>query len=200
MTTVGTKEDNHQSAEITQSDIKSQESSNYITEEWLISIKNSGYDTSKKTRIYEVPTLLRTNESFRNCFDPLVVSIGPYHFGKPQLKEFQQLKFPFARKFCRTYCHQVSIEQLYDEVAKVGDSARKCYAEGLTERYNDEEFNRIMFLDALFVLYVVFRPVNVSSEAEEDHEVQNAVNERLVKSFELVLRDLLLGISQISIA
>ncbi|CAI9779509.1 unnamed protein product [Fraxinus pennsylvanica] len=198
MTTVGTKEDNHQSAEITQSDIKSHESSNCITKkEWFISLEKYDYDT----RIDTAPKLLRSNESFRNCFDPLVVSIGPYHFGNPELKEFEQLKILFALKFCRTHGDQVSVEQLYDAVAKVGDSARKCYAEGSTERYNDEEFNRIMFLDALFVLYFMFlfpdHSRNVSSEADEDPEVQKAVKERLGKSYHLVLRDLFLLENQI---
>ncbi|CAI9779522.1 unnamed protein product [Fraxinus pennsylvanica] len=116
---------------------------------------------------------------------------GPYHFGKPQLKEFEQLKFPIGGKFCLT--RGVFIEQLYDEVAKVGDSARKCYAEGSTERYNDEEFNRIMVLDALFVLFVMLP----SSEADEDREVEKTVNQRLNKSFHIVLRDLFLLENQI---
>ncbi|CAI9779514.1 unnamed protein product [Fraxinus pennsylvanica] len=201
MTTVGTKEDNHQSAEITQSDIKSHESINCIAkDELLISIENRGYDTSKKTPIDRVPILLRMNESFRNCFDPLVVSIGPYHFGKPHLKEFEQLKFPIAQKFCRTHGDQLSIEQLYDEVKKVG--AIKCYAEVSNEYYEDEMFNRIMFRDALFVLRVMFmfsphEDHEVQKAVDEDHEVQKAADERLAKSYYFVLRDLFLLENQI---
>ncbi|XP_022854138.1 UPF0481 protein At3g47200-like [Olea europaea var. sylvestris] len=133
MTTVGAKEES-QSAEITQTGTKSQESSNKITkDEWLISIKNCKVDeTTKKLQIERVPPLLRQSNSNENFYDPIIISIGPYHHEKPGLEAFEQLKIPIAQKFCRCLSNQVSIEQLYEEVAKT---------------------DVMMFLDACLVLH-----------------------------------------------
>ncbi|CAA2984188.1 Hypothetical predicted protein [Olea europaea subsp. europaea] len=80
------------------------------------------------------------------------ISIGPYHHGKQKLDAFEKLKIPVAREFVRACGNQVSIKQLYEEVAKVGESVRKCYEKGSTEEYNDESFTKMMLLDACFVL------------------------------------------------
>ncbi|XP_022875852.1 UPF0481 protein At3g47200-like [Olea europaea var. sylvestris] len=169
MTTIGAKGESP-SAEITQSGAKSQES----RDEWLISIENCNVDeTTKKSQIEKVPSTLRHRHSNEDCFDPIVVSIGPYHHEKSELKAFEELKIPIAKKFCRDHGNQLSIEQLYEVVEKVGKSARECYAKGSTERYDDESFNRMMFLDACFVLHFVFilREENVSNWKEMEQEV-----------------------------
>ncbi|CAA3007678.1 Hypothetical predicted protein [Olea europaea subsp. europaea] len=174
MTTVGAKGES-QSAEITQTGTKSQESSGKITKvEWLISIENCKVDeTAKKSQIERVPSLLRQSNSDENCYDPIVVSIGPYHHGKPGLEAFEQLKIPIAQKLCCDHSNQVSLESLYEEVAKVGKSARECYEKGSTEDYDDELFNRMMFLDACFVLYLMFilKEKNVSSGTDKEQRV-----------------------------
>ncbi|CAI9779525.1 unnamed protein product [Fraxinus pennsylvanica] len=191
MTTVGATE-NNECAEIPQICTKSQESSYNITEggedEWLISIKSYVNDTTEKPQIERVPSLMRVIKSNKDCYDPLVVSIGPYHHGKPELEAFEKLKIPIAQKFVRACGNQVSIEQLYEEVAMVGASVRKCYEKDSTG-FDDNKFNRIMFLDACFVLYVLCTNLQ--------EEEQNEVTERLVKSFYSVLRDLLLLENQI---
>ncbi|CAI9779510.1 unnamed protein product [Fraxinus pennsylvanica] len=174
MTVVGAKGE-RLSAEITQTGTKSQESSNKITKgEWLISIENFKVDkTTKKPEIERVPSLLRQSNSDENCYDPIVVSIGPYHHGKPGLETFEQLKIPIAQKLCRNHCNQVSIEQLYEEVAKVGKSARECYAKVSTDDCDDELFNRMMFLDACFVLHFMFilNVGNVSNGTYKEQKV-----------------------------
>ncbi|CAA2989025.1 Hypothetical predicted protein [Olea europaea subsp. europaea] len=167
MTTVGTKGDN-QSAEITQIDTKSQESSNSISkDEWLISVEKYVHDTTNKPQIQRVPSLLRDIQSNEKCYDPLVVSIGPYHHGKKQLESFENLKIPAAQNFNLACDIKVSFKQLYEEVANVGESARKCYKKGSTEKYDDESFNKMMFLDACFVLQIILSETG-SNQTEED--------------------------------
>ncbi|CAL5420719.1 unnamed protein product [Camellia sinensis] len=56
---------------------------------------------------------------------------------------------------------KTTVDELY-EVVKVVDEARKCYAEGLTERFNDEEFSQMMFLDGCFTLQYIYSIVNES--------------------------------------
>ncbi|CAA2984196.1 Hypothetical predicted protein [Olea europaea subsp. europaea] len=114
----GAIEDN-QSA--TQIDKISQESSTSISkDERFISVENYVEDTTDKLQIQRIPSFLRDKPSNKTCYDPLVVSIGPYHHGKPQLDAFEKLKITVAQKFVRAYGNQVSIKQLYEEVAKVG--------------------------------------------------------------------------------
>ncbi|XP_022842141.1 putative UPF0481 protein At3g02645 [Olea europaea var. sylvestris] len=137
----------------TQNDTEPQESSNNIhKDEWLVAIENHVDDTTDKSQIQRIPSLLREKQS-NNCYDPHVVSIGPYHYGKPQLDTFEKLKIPIAQKFIRACGNQVSLEQLYDEVAKMGKIALEYYEEGSIEVKDDEAFNRMMFLDACFVVH-----------------------------------------------
>ncbi|XP_022866392.1 UPF0481 protein At3g47200-like [Olea europaea var. sylvestris] len=164
MTTVGTKGDN-QSAEITQIDTKSQESNNSISKD--DPVENYVDNTTDKPQIQRVPSLLRDIQSNDKCYDPLVVSIGPYHHGNPQLESFENLKIPVAHKFIRACGNQVSYKQLYEEVAKVGESARKCYEKGSTEKYDDESFNKMMFLDACFVLQIILSKTNSNQTGED---------------------------------
>ncbi|XP_022842283.1 putative UPF0481 protein At3g02645 isoform X2 [Olea europaea var. sylvestris] len=146
----GAIEDN-QSA--TQIDKISQESSTSISkDEWFISVENYVEDTTDKLQIQRIPSFLRDKPSNKTCYDPLVISIGPYHHGKPQLDAFEKLKIPVAQKFVRACGNHVSIKQLYEEVAKVGESVRKCYEKGTTDEYEDESFTKMMLLDACFVL------------------------------------------------
>ncbi|CAA2959474.1 Hypothetical predicted protein [Olea europaea subsp. europaea] len=189
MTTVGATEDNR-SAEITCT--KSQESSVIIIDdEWLISIENYQVDeTTKKPLIERVPSLLRNRKSYKNCINPSVVSIGPYHHGKSECKAFQKLKTPIVQKLCRS--NDISVERLYGEVANVGKSARECYEKGSTEDYNDELFNRMMFLDACFVLHFMY-----IGQGQFSGEEQNEADAQLERNYYVVLKDLFLLENQI---
>ncbi|CAA2961967.1 Hypothetical predicted protein [Olea europaea subsp. europaea] len=192
MTTVGTKGDN-QSAEITQIDTKLQESSGTISEdEFWISVENNVHDVDDKTdkpQIQRIPLLLLEKNSNKIRYDPVVVSIGPYYHGRSDLASLEKLKIPIAQKFVRACGNNVSSSQLYKEVAKVGDSARKCYEKDAIP-FDNESFNKMMFLDACFVLQIM----SVYYETESPHDKKN-----FLRSSDLVFvcRDLLLLENQI---
>ncbi|CAA2961398.1 Hypothetical predicted protein [Olea europaea subsp. europaea] len=112
--------------------------------------------------------MLREIESNKKCYDPLVVSIGPYHHEKPELKAVEKLKFKYANQFRLACGDQVSINQLYAEVAKVADSAREYYEEGSTTDYDNESFTKMMFLDACFVLQFMCILTKTETKEEED--------------------------------
>ncbi|KAL2534996.1 Plant protein of unknown function (DUF247) [Abeliophyllum distichum] len=168
-------------------------------DEWLISIQNYVDETTKISQIDRVPSMLREIESNKKCYDPLVVSIGPYHHGKPELQAWEKLKIRFAHQFHRACGDQVSIQELYAEVAKEADRARECYEKGSkTEDYDDESFIRMMFLDGCFVLqymyYILTRnQINYSMEPKEEGSLLD------VKTYQhdFVWRDLFLLENQI---
>ncbi|KAG5552552.1 hypothetical protein RHGRI_010586 [Rhododendron griersonianum] len=117
---------------------------------WLNSIMEEGNkylrSSLQKPKIQTVQPYLREVETNKKSYDPKVVSIGPCHHGKPELQPIERLKIPMVRLFVKK--REVKIDELYEEVVKVASDARKCYAEGLTEKFNDEEFTHMMFLDA----------------------------------------------------
>ncbi|RWR74671.1 UPF0481-like protein [Cinnamomum micranthum f. kanehirae] len=73
--------------------------------EWLIKLINDEQDQrmsltpSKITQIQNVATTLRDAEWNKGCFDPLVVSFGPYHHGKDGLKPMESCKGVAAHWF-----------------------------------------------------------------------------------------------------
>ncbi|CAL5423130.1 unnamed protein product [Camellia sinensis] len=152
---------------------------------WLNSIMDARNEPrslsikSQKPKIQKAQPMLREVESNKKCYDPRVVSIGPCHHGKPELEPVQRLKIPLAREYVKG--SKATIDELYNEVVNVVDEARKCYAEGLTERFNYEEFAQMMFLDGCFILQYIYSIVN------ESHTVL-----KIIHHAPLVRRDLFL--------
>ncbi|XP_015900640.3 UPF0481 protein At3g47200-like [Ziziphus jujuba] len=136
------------------------------TDEWLKSIGNavltdsssSAGNNNKKQqvpKIAKVPDVLRNIESNKDCYDPMVVSIGPYHHGKPHLQEIEELKIKWANQFVADIDdkaqsdHLEKVKKLYKEVEKVADKAREYY---YIDMEDNEKFTRMMFLDGCFIL------------------------------------------------
>ncbi|KAJ6868149.1 hypothetical protein NC651_033256 [Populus alba x Populus x berolinensis] len=101
--------------------------------------------------IPRVPPALREMKENTGCYDPKVVSIGPYHHGEKELEKMESLKFKIARQFV-----QVSgevAEEMYNKVKDLVSDARECYAEESTRKFNDEKFTQMLFLDGYFILH-----------------------------------------------
>jgi hypothetical protein len=98
--------------------------------------------------------MLSVIEVNKDCYDPLMVSIGPYHHGKPELKEMENIKLMMARQFVQQ--SEELVEDLYDKVAEVSNEAGQYYAEDSTEGLEDEQFTQMMFLDGCFILQFIF--------------------------------------------
>ncbi|RVW92190.1 hypothetical protein CK203_027139 [Vitis vinifera] len=124
---------------------------------WLSSIMEdggeSGENKSQQSKIQKVPAMLRDDESNNKCFDPWVVSIGPYHRGKPELQLMEGLKTETVRQHVTE--SKVEVQDLYNKVVKAVGDARKCYKEGSTDELDDREFAMMMFLDGCFILQFI---------------------------------------------
>ncbi|KAK1575522.1 hypothetical protein Q3G72_006199 [Acer saccharum] len=111
-------------------------------------------DTETKPKIQRVPRILRGVEANQNCYDPLVVSIGPFH----HLKELE-----ITEKHKCTMAHQYaehagqSYDLLYNKVKAIAGDARNCFSlDSSTEAVLDEEkFTKMMFLDGCFILQFI---------------------------------------------
>ncbi|KAM7505325.1 hypothetical protein LguiB_004229 [Lonicera macranthoides] len=123
-------------------------------DEWLQFLENGKFsDTSEKPKIQRVPPMLRDIESNKKCYDPVVVSIGPFHHGKPDLTPMERFKHSLTQMYAKK--SRVSVKELYKKVAEVSGEARKCYTEDSTADFDEEVFARMMFLDGCFLLQFV---------------------------------------------
>nr|XP_048321166.1 UPF0481 protein At3g47200-like [Ziziphus jujuba var. spinosa] len=102
-------------------------------------------------KIPKVPEILRNLKTNEGCFDPRVVSIGPYHHGKPHLQEVEKLKTKLAKRYSSG--DPPGGYGLYKKVKEVASEAREFYDIEPSKGYNDDEaFTKMMFLDGCFIL------------------------------------------------
>ncbi|XP_028064957.1 UPF0481 protein At3g47200-like [Camellia sinensis] len=163
---------------------------------WLSSImieeiesSESSNTTMPKHKIHKVPqTLLQIGiKSTKKCYEPQLVSIGPYHHENPNLKSFEEIKFQFTREYVKSCGPSYSITDLYNKVADVAIEARNCHAKGTN--IDDTNFTRMMFLDGCFNLQHIYYKKNEKEEAKMKIKNHN-------KAF--VQRDLFLLENQLS--
>ncbi|KAK2995072.1 hypothetical protein RJ640_028242 [Escallonia rubra] len=108
----------------------------------------------KRRIIHKISPLLRTEKSNEKEYDPVVVSLGPYHHNKGELQLAEKFK-PRTLKMFLASCEGKTIDHLCERVLAMVDIARSCYVEGSTDAYDDEEFSRMMLLDACFILTII---------------------------------------------
>ncbi|KAI9380131.1 hypothetical protein POPTR_016G039500v4 [Populus trichocarpa] len=104
-------------------------------------------------RIRRVPQIFSGIESNKKCYEPMVVSIGPYYHGKLDgFLEMEKSKCNMVRGFVQQ-SGKHNIEELNKTVEDVAEVARRCYDEDESVILNDmTEFTKMMFLDGCFVI------------------------------------------------
>ncbi|XP_060671100.1 UPF0481 protein At3g47200-like [Ziziphus jujuba] len=100
-------------------------------------------------KIPKIPRMLRDLDKNKGCFDPRVVSIGPYHHGETQLQEGEKLKSKLVRLHCKT---PSKIADLYKKVKDVANEAREFYDREGLQNIDDKAFTKMMFIDDCFIL------------------------------------------------
>ncbi|XP_057971270.1 uncharacterized protein LOC131160005 [Malania oleifera] len=105
----------------------------------------------KKPQIQKVPPSMRRRKDNDIYFDPAVVSLGPYHHGKPQLRAAEELKPRVAFEFVANSRHRP--DEYYSRVSEVLEEAKSCYLDKLIKDWDDDAFLKMMFLDGCFVLH-----------------------------------------------
>ncbi|KAG5242582.1 hypothetical protein OIU76_010505 [Salix suchowensis] len=109
------------------------------------------------SKICRVPGVFRRNQSpNEDCYNPLVVSIGPYHHKNGpnhELAEMQAVKKEMLEQFASR--SGKTREVLYSTVAQLTSSARRSYDEGSTEHLDDSAFTEMMLLDGCFILQFI---------------------------------------------
>ncbi|KAK2652138.1 hypothetical protein Ddye_011994 [Dipteronia dyeriana] len=109
-------------------------------------------DTEKKPKIQRVPPMLRGVEENKKCYDPLVVSIGPFHHLK-ELEITEKHKCTMARQYAVN--DGQSYDLLYSKVKAIAGDARNCFSLDSTQVFDEEKFTKMMFLDGCFILQFI---------------------------------------------
>lgn len=144
--------------------------------DWLIEIiLGRNPESRPKPRMQKVARILREIKSNKKCFDPLVVSLGPYHNGEERLMPMEHSKKVTARWFISLAAENKPADTVPGFEAKTiyrkfitevtsKSSPRECYANMFLEEIQFEEFMRMMFLDGCFILHFVHLVVKGSEE------------------------------------
>uniref|UniRef100_A0A1J3JHG9 UPF0481 protein n=1 Tax=Noccaea caerulescens TaxID=107243 RepID=A0A1J3JHG9_NOCCA len=93
------------------------------------------------------------------CYEPRVVSVGPYHRGLTHLRMIEEHKWRYLNAlFTRTHqTKNITLEDYMKSVKTLEEEARECYSESID--MDSDEFNEMMVLDGCFVLEL-FRKVS----------------------------------------
>ncbi|KAK3431587.1 hypothetical protein EUGRSUZ_E03393 [Eucalyptus grandis] len=100
--------------------------------------------------IFRVPQALAGGNA--EASRPLIVSIGPYHHGEPQLQMLQEHKWRYLRTMLeQTQPHGVGLEDLINTVALKVEMIRQCYSES-TECFSGPDLVKMMVVDGCFII------------------------------------------------
>ena len=104
---------------------------------------------SSKCSIYRVPKRLRDSKEY--AYTPQLVSIGPIHHGKEELKEMEEHKKIYLQEFLNL--SEVSVKECIAALAGRETRLRNCYADNF-EIISTEDFVKMVLLDSSFIIVV----------------------------------------------
>ncbi|XP_075646753.1 UPF0481 protein At3g47200-like [Castanea sativa] len=101
--------------------------------------------------IYRVPKNLR--QINKEAYSPKLISIGPFHHGKEEVRDTEKLKVRYLKEFCyRTGKCQKEIARVIEEnEVKI----RRCYEEIFD--ISSEDFVKMVLLDSTFIIELFLR-------------------------------------------
>uniref|UniRef100_A0A251IR96 Uncharacterized protein n=1 Tax=Manihot esculenta TaxID=3983 RepID=A0A251IR96_MANES len=105
--------------------------------------------------IYRAPK--RAQKLHEKLYTPRVVSIGPLHHGKEELKAMEEHKRRYLFDFLQlsNSSNGVSLESYITCIEKNEGKVRNCYAE--TIELESEKFVKMMLLDATFIIMLLVK-------------------------------------------
>ncbi|KAK6146329.1 hypothetical protein DH2020_020198 [Rehmannia glutinosa] len=137
------------------------------------------------------PELRLRRQQSEHVYDPVLVSLGPYHHGKPELRRVEEFKY-----LCLDWFAEGNEEKkafLYNKVFEKIDVIRSCYAETtIVDKYDDKALALMMLLDACFIINLM---KFISEETENNLDWVECLGEAASSAF--MLADIMLLENQI---
>ncbi|KAJ9681930.1 hypothetical protein PVL29_018021 [Vitis rotundifolia] len=114
--------------------------------------RNSG-QTGLEPEEHRIDVVGISPRDFKKLYEPRVISIGPYHHGKPHLHPVQMIKPLCARNFLADSNQE--IEALYTKIESNIEAVRKCYNKRPTIKYDNEALAWMLLLEGCFLLQFI---------------------------------------------
>ena len=83
----------------------------------------------------------------------MVISFGPYHYGRRELQEIDTIKDETMLKFIKK--SGKSFPKFYHKVCNMNHLTRACYVDFSEEKYCDDTFALIMLRGGCFISYLL---------------------------------------------
>ncbi|XP_047332023.1 UPF0481 protein At3g47200-like [Impatiens glandulifera] len=114
------------------------------------------YVTIGSSVIGRVSPFLRSNDfNHHSNYDPKIVSIGPYHHGKPELEMMEKFKPLIARLL---FPNRADLNNIYNKILQIADDLKSCYDDVSTKKITNFNFAEMMLLDSCLVIALVIEP------------------------------------------
>ncbi|XP_010242105.2 PREDICTED: putative UPF0481 protein At3g02645 [Nelumbo nucifera] len=146
--------------------------------------------------IPRVADVMRGDEKNKQCFEPSVVSLGPYHSGKPHLQRMEQYKFVSLKQYFKhdddsvPFGEEEVIARCFQNFTRAAINAKNWYEIAVPEN-EENPFVWMMFLDICFLLNFMEQAVGTKTPSSEVAGGDN--NLRLSSQEEaFVVRDIML--------
>ncbi|KAH7839000.1 hypothetical protein Vadar_033582 [Vaccinium darrowii] len=122
-------------------------------------IKETPKLLNKTAGIFRVPQhLVQINGK---AYHPQMLSIGPYHHGKPHLNMIEELKWKYLGELLdRTPPNGLKLDGYLKLVAPIENQIRDCYSECIP--FNGSDLIKMMVLDGLFIIEILSKCAKVA--------------------------------------
>lgn len=104
---------------------------------------------SKQWSIFRVPEHIRKVD--KKAYNPRVVSIGPFHRNRPELRAMEPQKLRLYKRLMKQIGDEKQEVGLQTAIKKLEGRARSCYSEEFND-ISSEEFVQMMVLDGCFIV------------------------------------------------
>ncbi|XP_044500276.1 UPF0481 protein At3g47200-like [Mangifera indica] len=127
--------------------------------------------------IYRVPHSFRRGKE--EAYTPQIVSIGPFHCDKKELRDMDKLKRRYVNKFFERTSKEHEDVLAFIEAHEL--QIRKCYSE--TSNLRSHEYVKMILRDAVFILELLLR----NYEEVEDDKLLRIPADKLALKVDLLL-------------
>ncbi|CAL9083552.1 unnamed protein product [Musa textilis] len=159
---------------------------------WVSSLKRKMEETkwdqwrTEQARICKVPQVLQEAEP--RAYKPRIVSLGPYHHGKSELRHMEEFKWNYLKRFVGRD-PQKNLEDYLKKTRELETRSRLFYfGDEANPNESSNEFVEMMLLDGCFVIEIIISWVKGVSELNVG---QNTIK-NTIRSLFAVAQDMLL--------
>ncbi|XP_042430114.1 UPF0481 protein At3g47200-like [Zingiber officinale] len=141
-----------------------------IDAKWERKLENNAIYQAPRRVKHQNPTIFKVLNVFRDvepgAYDPMIVSLGPYHHHQPRLQATNQLKRLLLNKLLEKG-HEKSLRNYLILIKENETKVRRTYSEAPIDMC-EEQFVEMMLLDSVFVIMILWFWKNEGLEAIED--------------------------------